>query len=225
MGQYYKVCNITKKEFLSSHTFGDGLKLMEFTPSGSGMMTALGILLASGNNRGGGDLHMDPETLKTPEGKLVGSWAGDKIVIAGDYDTEGLYLTKEQIKMYRSKMPAKLKKEYKEEANLAAGIQYSSDYNRKAVMNRQIEDAKEATPNVYAFSKYFYKDISDLALKAMCIDSWLRKSVVNTLAMDTYRKPPSYLAVEVKKRIAAIKREKKSKEKLLDGVRRSIKDY
>jgi hypothetical protein len=40
-------------------------------------MTALAILLANSNNRGGGDLHSE-------EG-IVGSWAGDRIVIAGDY--------------------------------------------------------------------------------------------------------------------------------------------
>jgi hypothetical protein len=83
MGQYYKVVNIDKKEFLTPHTFGDGAKLMEFGSSGSGTMLALTVLLSSGNGRGGGDIDSnDP---------LVGFWAGDRIVIAGDYDDGGKF--------------------------------------------------------------------------------------------------------------------------------------
>lgn len=78
MGQYYKIVNLDKRQYLIPHDFGDGLKLMEFGMSGHGTMTALAILLASGNGRGGGDL--------SSEKPIVGSWAGDRIVIAGDYD-------------------------------------------------------------------------------------------------------------------------------------------
>lgn len=81
MGQYYRIINLTKREYLDPHYFGDGLKLMEFALSGFGTMAALGILLASGNGRGGGDLRS--------ESRIVGSWAGDKIVIGGDYDDPG----------------------------------------------------------------------------------------------------------------------------------------
>jgi hypothetical protein len=65
--------------------FGDGLKLMEFIASGYGTMAALGILLADGNGRGSGDLNSD--------NPIVGSWAGDPIVIAGDYADEGKFLS------------------------------------------------------------------------------------------------------------------------------------
>lgn len=77
MGQYYKIVNIDKKQFLNPHRFGDGLKLLEFGSSGGGTMNGLAVLLANSNNRGGGDLRSDHE--------IVGSWAGDRIVIAGDY--------------------------------------------------------------------------------------------------------------------------------------------
>ncbi len=77
MGQYYLIVNSDKKQYLYSHTFGDGLKLMEFGTSACGMLTGLAILLADGNGRGGGDLRS--------ENPLIGSWAGDRIVIAGDY--------------------------------------------------------------------------------------------------------------------------------------------
>lgn len=84
MGQYYYVVNVTKKQYLHPHKFGDGLKLMEFGPSGDGTMAGLAILLADGNGRGGGDLHSD----KT----VIGSWAGDQIVIAGDYADAGRFV-------------------------------------------------------------------------------------------------------------------------------------
>lgn len=81
MGQYYLVCNLDKKQFLHPHKFGDGLKLMEFGLSAKGTMSALAVLLADGNNCGGGDLHSDHP--------IIGSWAGDRIVVAGDYADEG----------------------------------------------------------------------------------------------------------------------------------------
>ena len=77
MGQYHVVANLDKKEFLHPHHFGDGLKLMEFGNSCEGTMTGLAVLLAEQNGRGGGDLRS--------EHPVIGSWARDRIVIAGDY--------------------------------------------------------------------------------------------------------------------------------------------
>ena len=77
MGQYYMTVNLDKKEYLYPHKFGDGLKLLEFGSSGSGLMCGLAILLADGNGRGGGDLNSD--------NPIIGSWAGDRIIITGDY--------------------------------------------------------------------------------------------------------------------------------------------
>lgn len=88
MGQYYKPTNLDKKQYLYSHAFGDGLKLLEFGCSANGMMTALAILLADGNGRGGGDLHSDHP--------IIGSWAGDRVVVAGDYADEGKFLPDDQ---------------------------------------------------------------------------------------------------------------------------------
>lgn len=77
MGQYHYVVNLDKRQYLHPHCFGDGLKLMEFGCSRDGTMTALAVLLAEQNGRGGGDINsQDP---------LVGSWAGDRIAIVGDY--------------------------------------------------------------------------------------------------------------------------------------------
>lgn len=85
MGQYHIIVNLTKREILHPHKFNDGLKLLEFGCSPVGAMTALAVLLADSNGRGGGDLRSsDP---------IVGSWAGDQIVVTGDYGDEGKWIT------------------------------------------------------------------------------------------------------------------------------------
>lgn len=83
MGQYFKVVNTTKEQVITPHKFGNGAKLMEFSSDGMSVMQALAILLADGNNRGGGDLRSERE--------IIGSWAGDNIVITGDYADEGKF--------------------------------------------------------------------------------------------------------------------------------------
>ena len=92
MGQYYKIVNIKKKQYISPHTFGDGSKLMEFSMSANGVLSGLAILLADGNGRGGGDLHS--------ENDIVGSWAGDNIVVAGDYADAGKFVKEPEQNLY-----------------------------------------------------------------------------------------------------------------------------
>lgn len=109
MGQYHLTINLDKREFLSPHTLGDGLKLLEQGLSGpGGITTALHVLLAVSNGRGGGDYNdgveyrysMDPaggpgksETIRHPFADLaesvVGRWGGDRIAIVGDYAEDG----------------------------------------------------------------------------------------------------------------------------------------
>lgn len=84
MGQYYKVMNLAKREYIKPHAFGDGAKLMEFGSSGGGTMLGLTILLASSNGLGGGDLGGALENID-------GRWAGDPIAIIGDYCESNLY--------------------------------------------------------------------------------------------------------------------------------------
>lgn len=83
MGQYYVIANKTKREFIDPHFFGNGVKLMEFGVDGRSTMTGLAVLLASSNGLGGGDLHL---SAGTKFDHIPGRWAGDSIVIAGDYD-------------------------------------------------------------------------------------------------------------------------------------------
>jgi len=95
MGQYYLICNVDKQEYLYPHKFGQGLKLREFGGAADSLGYALITLLADGNGRGGGDLF----PYKGDPDPLIGSWAGDRIVVAGDYadpkyiplDSEGNY--------------------------------------------------------------------------------------------------------------------------------------
>jgi hypothetical protein len=92
MGQYYRIVNIKKKQYISPHTFGDGSKLMEFSMSANGVLAGLAILLADGNGRGGGDLNSD--------NPIVGSWAGDNIVVAGDYADAGKWIKDPDTNLY-----------------------------------------------------------------------------------------------------------------------------
>jgi hypothetical protein len=62
MGQYYKPVSIEKKEHVYSHSYDNGLKLMEHSYIGNQFMRAVEALLVVG-----------------------GAWYGDHIVWAGDY--------------------------------------------------------------------------------------------------------------------------------------------
>lgn len=80
MGQYHKVYNLDKREFIHPHRIDNGLKLLEQVGHIRSTSTALFLLVANSNGRGGGDAQSHP---------LIGSWAGDKILVQGDYAQEG----------------------------------------------------------------------------------------------------------------------------------------
>jgi hypothetical protein len=65
---------------------------MEFSMSANGVLAGLAILLADGNGRGGGDLNSD--------NPIVGSWAGDNIVVAGDYADAGKWIKDPDTNLY-----------------------------------------------------------------------------------------------------------------------------
>lgn len=62
MGQYYNPTNIDKKQWLRSHDYNNGLKLMEHSWIENGFVAAIEHLIKEG-----------------------GAWYGDRIVWAGDY--------------------------------------------------------------------------------------------------------------------------------------------
>ena len=80
MGQYFLVVNTTKKEYLHPHRFGEGLKFMEFTVDGCGIMHGLAHLLAQSSAG---------VAIDNPE--VTGRWVGDHVVIVGDYDESGVF--------------------------------------------------------------------------------------------------------------------------------------
>jgi hypothetical protein len=62
MGQYYKPCSLEKMEYVYSHDYDNGLKLMEHSYIGNNFVAAVESLISKG-----------------------GKWYGDRIVWAGDY--------------------------------------------------------------------------------------------------------------------------------------------
>lgn len=76
MGQYHKLYNLTKREYVHPHSINNGLKLMEQVGYYKSTSSALLLLVANSNGRGGGD---------APPHPLIGRWAGDQIVVQGDY--------------------------------------------------------------------------------------------------------------------------------------------
>lgn len=76
MGQYHRVVNLTKREFINCYGIDNGAKLREQVGFPASTSTALFALLACSNARGGGDF---------PDHSMVGKWAGDEIAIVGDY--------------------------------------------------------------------------------------------------------------------------------------------
>ena len=88
MGQYHVLVNYDKKETVSPHNLGLGLKQWEHLGEFNGTLAdALYILTMTSPARGGGDL---------PETSISGRWAGDRCFVMGDYTEstdlpEGMY--------------------------------------------------------------------------------------------------------------------------------------
>jgi hypothetical protein len=81
MGQYFLIVNLDKKEYLSPHRLGCGAKLWEISANNPTRLFPL--LLRKSSEGGGGDIQKDYPS--------AGRWAGDRIVVVGDYDKSGLY--------------------------------------------------------------------------------------------------------------------------------------
>lgn len=81
MGQYFILLNLDKKEYIHPHRLGCGAKLWEIAVNKISAVFA--FLLRQSSEGGGGDIQKDY--------KNAGRWAGDRIVVVGDYDESGLY--------------------------------------------------------------------------------------------------------------------------------------
>ena len=82
MGQYFLIADLDKKEYLDPLIMGSGLKLWEICATRVG--SALVYLLRRSSDRGGGDIHLEVPV-------FAGRWAGDRIVVIGDYDESHLF--------------------------------------------------------------------------------------------------------------------------------------
>lgn len=75
MGQYFILANLDKKEYLSSHMMGSGSKEIEICAN-YGLANVAMFMMAMGDTDGGA---------------VRGRWAGDRVVLVGDYDKSGIY--------------------------------------------------------------------------------------------------------------------------------------
>jgi hypothetical protein len=93
MGQYHQLYNTDKKEFVHAHRIDNGLKLLEQVGFEKSTSTALFLLVANSNGRGGGDARPHP---------MIGRWAGDRIVVQGDYaePSDTGYISDEEMETY-----------------------------------------------------------------------------------------------------------------------------
>lgn len=160
MGQYYVIANLDKQELLAPHDFNHGAKLMEFVSSSDGIMMALGLLLASGNGRGGGDCRSS--------NILIGSWAGDRVVVAGDYGDEGLYieeLLKKSKKDEQSVDQDRILEQYAK--SLVKEDLGKDDLAKFALLVKEFEGKwssylkfKDSNFTLYSYASKHFKDIS-----------------------------------------------------------------
>lgn len=146
MGQYYYPVNVTKRQFIHPHKFSDGLKLMEFGAGGEGTMLALAVLLADGNGRGGGDI------LGVDDLPVVGSWAGDQIVLSGDYSDPGKFVPPE-----------------------FAGPDHVDAADRK-------NDSCKNGYNLHQVAERHFEDISGAVWEVLLRDPWTKEDVGERLA-------------------------------------------
>lgn len=119
MGQYFKAVNTDKREYVCPWCIGCGAKLWEWAANPQGAIFTL--LLRKSDGTGGGDFYTaGPQAIRVPngnpkeaaritadalrkaakeegrrvqppEGSVVGRWAGDSVMLIGDYDSSHLW--------------------------------------------------------------------------------------------------------------------------------------
>jgi hypothetical protein len=176
MGQYYIIVNPVKKQFINPHKFGSGLKLMEFTNDQHGPLQALAILLSNGNGQGGGDLGM--EGLTEEQQALIGSWAGDPVIVAGDYGEAWKFFSREE---YDGKDYTEEEALY-QQANGRVGTFDELSGTVKATgktrtvthtfgrrKDRTTGEIVMRDENLYSLARCFFTDISDEIIRVVAI--------------------------------------------------------
>jgi hypothetical protein len=201
MGQYYIIVNPVKKQFLNPHKFGAGLKLMEFLNTEYGPQMALGVLLSNGNGNGGGDLGTDG--LTPEEVALIGSWAGDPVIVAGDYGEPWKFFDRAEYdqREYESK------EELYRHSNGTVGTyedMRSGSYSptgkyrkvKKVFGTRKNRETGESEPhdeNLYSVARTFFEDISDKMIAVIAKgEGGYHPWACMDLSDDGWRHPPAW---------------------------------
>lgn len=76
MGQYHRLVNIDKHEWVDPHGLGLGSKQYEHTGCDASLADAMYVLTMTSPANGGGDF---------PHTSISGRWVGDRVLIVGDY--------------------------------------------------------------------------------------------------------------------------------------------
>lgn len=76
MGQYHRLVNIDKQEWVDPHGLGLGSKQYEHTGCDASLADAMYVLVMTSPAEGGGDFPMT---------EISGRWVGDRVLIVGDY--------------------------------------------------------------------------------------------------------------------------------------------
>jgi hypothetical protein len=117
MGQYFKAVNEDKKEVVCPWCLGGGAKLWEWAANPQGSVFTL--LLRKSSAGGGGDYYgyytrnfdlvtggnpaqtllagvqcciaMEGQPIPNPGNAIAGRWAGDRVMLVGDYDSSDIW--------------------------------------------------------------------------------------------------------------------------------------
>jgi len=76
VGQYHRLVNLDKQEWVDPNGLGLGAKQYEHTGVDGSLADAMYVLTMTSPNEGGGDF---------PHTEVSGRWVGDRVVIVGDY--------------------------------------------------------------------------------------------------------------------------------------------
>lgn len=80
MGQYFKLVNLDKKEYINPLDMDSGMEYWEMIKS---IPHIWWFLLRKSDGTGGGDVGTDIEN--------VGRWVGDRVMALGDYDSSDIW--------------------------------------------------------------------------------------------------------------------------------------
>jgi len=176
MGQYWKLVNLDKKEFVHPHKLGSGLKLWECLANSPGIGGAMIILQAAMPvPRGGGDLTLDSDNDAYNEiaKRTIGRWAGDRVVLVGDYAEDSDLPRRQKASSIYGKCMSKddwrddIKSCYSAIKKLNNGTLYSNELAPEVTAQR-IKDYEDRIYKLKTEVWYnLYNDISDDVVKVI----------------------------------------------------------